>query len=366
MKKRNLALALALVMILTVLTGCGRVFSGHSMTSSQNDAKTTSGTYYDTWDDGEYYAADYGYAAPAAAYEEAGEAYYEDGAYYEAPAPEPAYSAESATQAARAAEVTENPAKLIYSADLSMETMEFDTAVEALTSLTSELGGYFEYSSVSDSGSSRRASYTVRVPAKNYRAFMDGAAGEQCHVLSVYEYTEDVSEVYYDTAGRLETQKTKLSRLQEFLLEAETMEDIIVLENAISETEETIDRLSGTLRHYDALVDYSTVTITLREVKVYEPEPDPTYGTRLGSAFMDGLKGFVEGLGDILVGLAYCWLWIVLIIVIVVLVLWLTRKRRAARRQARAEKKAQRQALRNQPVVYSTPADESKDASKEE
>ena len=147
------------------------------------------------------------------------------------------------------------------------------------------------------------------------------------------------------------------------------MEDIITVESAISETEEMIDWYSGTLRRYDALVSYSTVDISLREVKVYEPEPDPTYGNRLGTAFTDGLKGFASGLGDILVALAYSWLWLVLIAVVVVLILWLTRKRRAAKKAARAEKKAARKARQEAaqnapmtPISYSRPAEtENKD-----
>lgn len=44
------------------------------------------------------------------------------------------------------------------------------------------------------------------------------------------------------------------------------MADIITIESAISETEQMIDSLSGTLQHYDAQVDYATVTISLQEV----------------------------------------------------------------------------------------------------
>ena len=41
------------------------------------------------------------------------------------------------------------------------------------------------------------------------------------------------------------------------------MADIITIESAISDTEYEIESLSGTLRHYDALVDYATVSLTL-------------------------------------------------------------------------------------------------------
>ena len=357
MKKRNIALLLSLVLLVTLLCGCG----AHSYTS--NSAKEDSAyapAYYD----------DYYYAPAGAAYgdywaDEAPAAYEEED-YYEGATVPTELTADYSGSTQTATTVETNPAKLIYTADLELETLDFDAAVQALDELTQALGGYYESSSMNDSGSYRRAYYTVRIPAGNYRAFLDDAAGENCHVLSKQEYTEDVSERYYDTAGRLETQQTKLARLQQLLLEAEDMADIITIESAISETEELIDRLSGQLRRYDALVDYSTVDISLREVKVYEPEPDPTYGTRLGSAFVDGLKGFAEGLGDILIALAYSWLWLVLIAAVVVLVLWLTRKRRAALKAERAEKKAARKAMQeaaqNAPIVYSSPsAPEKKD-----
>ncbi len=336
MKKRWIALLMASLLAVSLLSGCG---------SSDSRSYASSGVY----DEG--YIYDYDYEIPMAA---------EEMAYGSAPAAKAMNAVPDSLNASR-----ENGAKLIYTADLDMETLEFDQAVSDLAALTEELGGYYESSSISESGSTRRANYTVRIPAENYRAFLD-QVGELCHLLSQQEYTEDVSEAYYDTSGRLETQKTKLARLQELLTEAESMEDIITIESAISETEEMIDRLSGTLRHYDALVDYSTVTVYLREVKVYEPEPDPTYGKRLGTAFVEGLEGFVEGLGDILVALAYSWLWLLLIAGIVILILRLTRKRRAAKRAERAQRRAEKKARKEAPVVYAQPTEGPKEEKPQE
>ena len=350
MKKRNTALILSVLLIAALLCGCG--------------AKSSSADYHAVTEEAYEYdyvpaAQNQSYALTDSAYSAGTQAY---GFYDEEAAAEPAEApVPNPTDSGTESSVTVNSAKLIYTANLEMETKSFDEAVDALAKLTAYLGGYYASSSITESGSTRRAYYTVRVPAEYYRAFLDNAAGELCHVLSQQEYTEDVSERYYDTAGRLETQKTKLVRLQELLLQAEDMADIITIEDAISETEEMIDRLSGTLRHYDALVSYSTVDITLREVKVYEPSPDPTFGNRLGGAFVDGLKDFFSGIGNILVALAYCWLWLAVIAAIVVLILWLTRKRRAAakaEREARKARKAARSAVPDEPAVpqYSSPA----------
>ena len=224
--------------------------------------------------------------------------------------------------------------KLIYTAELQMETTEFDRAAAAIEALTAECGGYFESSSVSSWGRGYRdASYTVRVPAERYSDFLT-RAGALCHVLNKQEYTENVTEAYYDIDGRLKTQQTKLERLQELLGRAESMEDIITIESAISETEAQIEALSGQLRHYDALVDYSTVNISLQEVyKLSNVEEAPTtFGDRLGEAFRNGWSSFTNGLENLAVALAYGWMWVLVLAVIAVVVIRVLRRRRRARK----------------------------------
>ena len=222
--------------------------------------------------------------------------------------------------------------KRIYTANLDLETTEFDTAVEEIAALTERSGGWFESSSLSSRGSGYRyADYTVRVPAEQYRAFLS-EAGELCHLLYKDEYVEDVSEVYYDTAGRLKTQQVKLERLQALLEKAEDMEDIITIESAISETEQQIDDLSGTLQHYDAKVDYATVYVNLREVGRLSnvEEPATGFGAQLAAAFSSGWKHFVSGVQDLVIGLAYGWMWVLAAVVLVALAVRKLKKKKPA------------------------------------
>lgn len=220
--------------------------------------------------------------------------------------------------------------KMIYTASLELETTAFDETVSALAGLTEELGGYYENSSVRTGGSGYRwANYTVRVPAENYKVFLN-QAGELCHELWRDTSQEDISEVYYDTQGRLKTQQIKLERLQELLSRAEAMEDIITIESAISETEQQIDNLSGTLQHYDALVDYATVSISLQEVyKLSNVEEAPdSFASRMGQAFFNGLSNFGNSMEDLAVAFAYSWMWWLLLAAAVVVVVRLVRQKR--------------------------------------
>jgi hypothetical protein len=234
----------------------------------------------------------------------------------------------------------DSQAKIIYTADLTLETTDFDGAVSSLGVLTQELGGYYEASSIYQWGDGyREASYTVRVPVEQYQNFLT-QAGSICHLLRSNEYADDISDTYYDTDGRLQTQETKLARLQELLAQAESVEDIITIESAISETEEYIESLSGQLRRYDSQVAYATVSIELNEVyKMSNVAEAPIgFASRLGTAFSSGWQGFVNSLEQLVIALAYSWMWLIVAVFIVVVVV-LLRKRRKARKKPEDERK---------------------------
>ena len=74
------------------------------------------------------------------------------------------------------------------------------------------------------------------------------------------------------------------------------MADIITIESAISDTELEIERLTGSLRDYDSRINYATVTIFLSEVAQLSnvEEPAVTFGARLGNAFLNACRGFVD------------------------------------------------------------------------
>ena len=220
-------------------------------------------------------------------------------------------------------------AKIIYTADMNLETRDFEDASQALSDAVTELGGYFESRNVSQGGTYRSLSCTIRVPVKNFTALLD-RAGEAAHVTNRSEYLEDVSEMYYDQEARLTTQRTKLERLQELLSQAENMEDIITIESAISETELQIEYLTGNLRKYDSLINYSTVSLYLREVyRLSTDEEAPvTFGQRLGSAFSVGFQRGVDGLEDFAISMARNWMTLLILAAVIVAVVLLLRRRK--------------------------------------
>ena len=321
--KRGLALFLVALLTALTLTACGGGYAGGN-TASSAPAASESQTSYDYGASGggeNWKSADmeFGFDSPA-----------------DAAAPEEAPAGTGGETENRLAN-----AKMVYTASVEAETQDYDACTAALEKLVEDLGGYLEYASMGSYGDgSRSANYTVRVPAARFSGFLE-SVGELSHVTSRDRSADNISELYYDTESRLSTQKTKMERLQMLLAKAENMEDIIDLENAIAETELQIEQLTGSLRHYDALVDFATVEIRLREVirlSTVEEAP-PTFGSRLGNAFADGLHGFGDFLQDLAIFLAYNWTWLLILALILLAVVKLSKRAQARRgetfRQAR-------------------------------
>ena len=202
-------------------------------------------------------------------------------------------------------------AKLIRRAELSIQTTQFDQTADSLEKLVEECGGYFEQSSVyggsyRDANARRSGEYVVRIPAEKYQAFLSGS-GDLGYVTQLTESSEDVGEQYYDTESRLRTQRTKQERLLELLEKAETMEDIIALENALSDVEYQIEQYTSTLNRYDALIGFSTFNIYLSEVSKVTEEVGETasLGQQMAAGFKASMEGLVNGARELLVWISY-------------------------------------------------------------
>lgn len=291
------------------------------------------------------YDAEYYYEATTAAETRAASNYYvggssnydgyaaEEAVEYEADAPAMAGGGEINSDSSLPAP---NPGeKIIRTADIDMQSTEYDTSIDRIYALVEEFGGYFESRSLSDGSGYRNANLQVRIPAENYDRFIE-ALHEAGTITSLYEGADDVTDSYRDIESRLTTAKTKLARLQELLAQAEDMSDIITIESAISDTEYEIDYLQGCLNGYDSRVSYSSVFIYLREVyKVQNNDAPLTFSERISRAFSSSIEDFGDAMSNIAVWFAESWIWLLIVGVFIALsiIIPVTCVRRARRRR---------------------------------
>ncbi len=229
--------------------------------------------------------------------------------------------------------------KIVYTSYINIETKKFDDDVEALKKLVHSYGGYYENSSVNGTAEygGRNASYTTRVPADKYQKFME-SLGDIGSVTNSNEYVDDITSSYVDVQTRLKTLNTKLDRLIELEKNAETVEDLLKIEDRINDVTYDIENYKAQLRLYDDKIDYCTVTIDLNEVVTYSEVKKDTAWNRFAEAFKSSLTGFVTVIQTLIIALIYMLPYAAVAAVILIIILIITRKRGAIRKK-KLEKK---------------------------
>lgn len=212
----------------------------------------------------------------------------------------------TAVPAGGSAEAAQTSTKLIYTANLTIESKDFDAARTALTDAVSAAGGYLESSNESSyTGSSRTLSLTIRVPQDNYASFLEAAA-QAGNLVDKSEQVQDVTTQYMDIEARLSNLTAQRTRLQELQASAENLSDLLEIESSLSDVQYQIESWQSQLDWYSQQVSCSTVYLSLDEVKEYTPA-EGSYLSQLSSALRNGWTGFVSGIQQLTVWVVGVW-----------------------------------------------------------
>ena len=322
MKRRELV-AVAILTAALCLSGCG----GSSL-SSQNEAHS-------------YASKEAGYAAAessAGAYDY--DAMSEPAEMEEAAADE-SYEADSGSGSGESALRAQDGQKIVYTASLSLQSLEYEKSAASIRRKIKEAGGFSEAESEYDkdynwyrytdssSDHTRSLSITARIPSDKFEAFLNSLDGDG-KVMSKSVNAENISQVY----ANKETYKKALEKEQERLLammdKAESIDDMIAVESRLSDVERQLNSYKTDLAQMDKAVEYSTVYIDLQEVKRYtETVEKTTFREKVGYAFEDAISSFLDFCeGIVLFVVRNFPFLIILAILIALFVRWL-RKRRA-------------------------------------
>ncbi|MBD5550965.1 MAG: DUF4349 domain-containing protein [Lachnospiraceae bacterium] len=336
MKKKNMNL-LAAVITVSLLTGCGS--SGKNMTYDTASQAGAAATTEMAYDDAYLYDAGYGEIV----YNEAMPA-------EEALAEELGY--ETGETETKVEEVTENPQagrKLITTMNLSAETEYFDTLMGNLEKKVNELGGYIENSnqwngSVDYYGNrinNRNAYLTVRIPAEKLDSFLM-MMEENSNITSKSKNVEDVTLAYVDLESHKKALLTEEERLLELLEMAETVEDLITIEDKLANVRYQLESMESQLRTYDNKINYSTVYLDIQEVERLTPQEEPTAWGRIKSGFAENVYDVAISIQNffinLIISIPYILLWIVILAVVLLIVVLLA-KREKKKKEKRLLKK---------------------------
>ena len=162
--------------------------------------------------------------------------------------------------------------KLIKDAYLSVETKTFDDFYATLESTVKSLGGYTESSdiTVSSYDSHRFGDIILRIPSDSLDSFLNTVSGKVT-VTSSKVSVRDVTSSYIDAESRIAALETEMSTLLELLKKAEALGDVLEIQNRLTSVRADLEFMKSQLNTLNNQISYSTVTLSVVEVKREQP-----------------------------------------------------------------------------------------------
>ncbi|MGN0424371.1 MAG: DUF4349 domain-containing protein [Acetatifactor sp.] len=238
--------------------------------------------------------------------------------------------------------------KLIKTVGLDVETKEYDSFMSQISSHISAYGGYIEASDsnngsrYSSKQSARYANMTIRIPQEKLDDFLGEVTGI-CNVVRRNDSVNDVTLNYVDTESRRDALKVEQDRLLELLAQAQNLEEILIIEDRLTDVRYELQSSERQLRSMDDKVTFSTIRLSVSEVAELTeitPVAEKSDWEKITEGFMDNLKdvyrGFLNFIIWFLSSLPKLFVWAVVILIIVFIV--------KSRRKKRAAKKAAKEA----------------------
>ena len=162
--------------------------------------------------------------------------------------------------------------KLIRNANIELEIVSFDDAVQKITALANEERGYVATTNSQKQANGKlRGQVIVKVLPENLDRFLQKvrALGE---LKNQTLGTEDVTKAYFDTDARLKNARVMEERLIEMLkTKTGKVSDLLQVEKELGRVREDIEKMQGELKYWDSQVQFATVTISLAEKDMEEP-----------------------------------------------------------------------------------------------
>ena len=189
--------------------------------------------------------------------------------------------------------------KIIKNVSESVQTDKFDDFLDSLYDAIAEAQGYVSSSNYSgnsyyDNSSLRNANITIRIPADKLSSFTEKV--ESLAVVTSYnEYIDDVTNKYIDVTSRIAVLEAEEIALLNILESATTTSEMLDIRTRLLDVQSDLASLRKQRDTIDDKVEYSTVTIYVREVRRAVAQ-NVGFFDEVGGNFLDSVYDIGEGL----------------------------------------------------------------------
>lgn len=198
--------------------------------------------------------------------------------------------------------------KIVKNAEVNVLVEDSDIAIDRLTQVVGDAGGYIVSSRVwyqahLDGENYKYASITLGIPVDQFEVTMRRVRGLAVRVLDENASGEDVTDQFVDLQSRLTNLEATQARIQSFLDDAKSVDEALRINQELAQIEAQIEEVKGRMNYLADRSAFSTITVTIApELPELEPapvsEPKPwTPGETLENAtktLVKAYQGIVE------------------------------------------------------------------------
>ena len=205
--------------------------------------------------------------------------------------------------------------KLIKTGDVSFETSDLSATRNHIEQVLKKYNGYISTDNEYKSSQSITTSLTVRIPSKNFDAFLNEISSKVTRFDNKNISVNDVTEQFLDVEARLKVKKELEQRYSEILKKASSVKEIIEVERELNNVRLEIESMEGRLKYLQNQVSYSTLTI-----RFYKTEISKAYSKNFGKRIIEAFSSGIDNIKWFFIGLVNIWPFILLITLLVIFI----------------------------------------------
>lgn len=221
-------------------------------------------------------------------------------------------------------------AKVVKTGSMTLRVGSVEPTLDRLTSIAGSSGGYVASTTtnIPGGGQTPTGDITLRVPEASFESVVSQARalGKPSHVTIS---GQDVTSQYADLKARLQALQSTISQLQLIETKAQTIGDVLAVEQQISAQQTQADQIQGQINVLDDETTYASLSVHVvgPEQKAAAVPPPPSGISKAWDharhSFAHGVEAVIGSLGGIAVFLLFAG-----ILLVIARVGWLALRRR--------------------------------------
>lgn len=186
--------------------------------------------------------------------------------------------------------------KIIKDGRLGLRVSDLESTKVRVDTIMHHHGGYYASEKLINSDWETSYHLNIRIPSEHFARFISDIETGDGEILLKEINARDVTDQFIDLETRLENKRNYLKRYNDLLVKANSIKEILEIEEKIRALEEEIESATGQLKYLSDQVDYSTLDLTISTQKKfqYSPQNRDKFTERLKQSLSKGWFGLVD------------------------------------------------------------------------